>query len=134
MPTVKFVKEKKEVEVPAGANLRRVALDAGVNIYNGINGCGASINKILNCHGLGACGTCIVAITKGMENTSKMGLLEKAKWKGLPTPDPMAATINALHYIGNEDRLRLACYTKVEGDLEVETGPEFNLYGENFFS
>lgn len=126
MPTVKFVKEKKEIEVPRGANLRRVAVDAGVNIYNGLNGMGASVNKVINCHGLGACGTCIVAITKGMENASKRGFLEASKCKFDP--------ITSFHFIGNEDRLRLACYTKVEGDMEVETGPEFNLYGENFFS
>jgi hypothetical protein len=28
----------------------------------------------------------------------------------------------------------LACRTKVLGDMEVETGPELNLFGENFFS
>ena len=30
--------------------------------------------------------------------------------------------------------MRLACYTEVNGDIEVETGPEIDLYGENFFS
>ena len=74
MPTVKFVKEKKEIQVPEGTNLRRAALDAGVNLYNGINGLGASINKVFNCHGFGLCGTCLVTISKGMENLSKMGI------------------------------------------------------------
>jgi hypothetical protein len=37
-------------------------------------------------------------------------------------------------FIGNEDTMRLACRTKVLGDMEVETGPELNLFGENFFS
>jgi ferredoxin len=134
MPTIKFIKEKKEVEVPVGANLRREALTAGVNVYNGLNGFGATINKYLNCHGLGACGTCVVRVVKGMENTSPMGMWEKLKFKGLPTPDPLGATINALAYIGNEDTMRLACCTRVNGDIEVETGPEFNLFGENFFS
>ena len=32
------------------------------------------------------------------------------------------------------DTMRLACCTTVNGDIEVETGPEINLFGENFFS
>ncbi len=129
MPKVKFIKEKKEVEVPAGANLRHVAMDCGVNLYQGINGFGETINKVFNCHGLGQCGTCAVAINKGMENTSPMGTLERLKFKGVPIPD-----LACLHYIGNEGRLRLACKTQVLGDIEVETGPDFNLFGDNFFS
>jgi hypothetical protein len=30
--------------------------------------------------------------------------------------------------------MRLACKTRVMGDMEVETGPEINLFGDNFFS
>ena len=33
MPTVTFVNEKKSIEVPAGANLRKEAIKAGVNNY-----------------------------------------------------------------------------------------------------
>ena len=40
----------------------------------------------------------------------------------------------ALAYIGNEETMRLACQTSVNGDIEVETGPEINLFGDNFFS
>lgn len=134
MPTIRFTKEKKEIQVPAGANLRQEALKAGVQLYNGINGYGAKLNSIFNCHGLGLCGTCTVRITKGMQNASPMGFLEKLKFKGLPTPDPMLATVNALHYIGNEETMRLSCYVQVNGDMDVETGPEFNVTGENFFS
>ena len=135
MPIVKFVKEKKEIEVPEGANLREEAVKAGINLNQGLNGIGASINKYANCSvmsfGLlpGQCGTCRVLIKKGMENTNKMGLVEKAKFKGLPVPDPAC-----LAFIGHEDEMRLACCTTVHGDIEVETGPEFNLFGENFFS
>ena len=73
MPTITFVNEKKEIQVPEGANLRDEALQAGVKVYGGFNGFGASLNKVLNCHGFGQCGTCRVLITKGMENTSPMG-------------------------------------------------------------
>lgn len=129
MPIVKFIKEKKEIEVPAGANLRTEAKKAGINLHQGVNGIGASINQYLNCHGLGQCGTCRVKIIKGMENASKMGVIEKIRFK-VPLPDPLPS----LAYLGNEDAMRLACQTLVMGDMEVETGPELNLFGENFFS
>ena len=129
MPTIKFVREKKEIEVPDGANLREEAAKAGINVYPGINGVGAKLNQVLNCHGFGACGTCRVLITKGMENASPMGGREKLKFR-VPLPDPLAC----LAYIGHEDTMRLACMTQIHGDIEVETWPELNLVGENFFS
>ena len=52
MPVVKFVKENKEIEVPKGANLRKEAIHAGINVHQGINGFGAGINKFVNCHGI----------------------------------------------------------------------------------
>ena len=115
MPTITFTSEKKEIQVPAGANLRTEALRAGVQLYPGVH-------KLLNCHGLGQCGSCRVLITKGMENTSRRGHLESAR---------MAVS---LAYIGNEKTMRLACQTKVNGDITVETTPPLNLFGENFFS
>ena len=115
MPTITFTSEKNEIQVPAGANLRTEALRAGVQLYPGVH-------KLLNCHGLGQCGSCRVLITKGMENTSRRGLLESAR---------MAVS---LAYIGNEKTMRLACQTKVNGDITVETTPPLNLFGENFFS
>lgn len=129
MPVVKFVKENKEIEVQDGENLRRAAMNAGVNLYQGINGVGAGANKILNCHGWGTCGTCRVNIVKGMDNTNDMGAMEKLKFR-VPLPDPLAP----LAYIGNEETMRLACKTTIHGDIEVQTGPELNLFGENFFS
>jgi len=115
MPTITFTSEKKEIQVPDGANLRQEALAAGVSLYPGVH-------RIVNCHGLGQCGSCRVLITKGMENTSPKGLLEKAR---------LAVS---LAYIGNEATMRLACQTKVHGDISVETKPPLNLFGENFFS
>lgn len=129
MPVVKFVKENKEIDVPPGTNLRKAAQDAGVNLYQGLNGIGASVNKYVNCYGWGTCGTCMVNITKGMENTSSPSLRERIKFT-VPFPDPMPA----MHYIGHEATMRLACQVQVNGDMEVETGPELNMFGENFFS
>ncbi len=115
MPTITFTNEKKEIQVPAGANLRAEALRAGVQLYPGIH-------RVANCHGMGTCGSCRVLITKGMENTNARGLLESARL-GV-----------SLAYIGNEQTMRLACKTRVDGDITVTTKPPLNLFGENFFS
>jgi ferredoxin len=128
MPTITFVHEKKEVQVPEGANLRKEALKVGVNVYNGFNGVGATLNKYINCHGFGLCGTCRVLIVKGMENASPKSMMEKIKFR-VPLPDPLPC----LAYIGHEDTMRLACCVKVHGDMTVDTKPEIDLYGENFF-
>jgi ferredoxin len=137
MPVVKFIKEKKEIEVPVGANLRKEAIKAGVNTHQGLNGFGASLNAVINCHGFGQCGTCRVKIVKGMENASPMGLVERWRFR-MPIPTPVTPggidPIPAMAFIGNEDTMRLSCQVTVQGDMEVETGPELDLFGENFFS
>ena len=130
MPIVKFVKEKKEIEVPVGANLRNEAIKAGVNLNQGLNGVGAGINRVLNCGGKGMCGTCRVLITDGIENTNKLTAVEWVRFKTVLIPDP----VPPLAYVGHEDEMRLACCTIVQGDITVESGPELNLFGENFFS
>jgi ferredoxin len=126
MPIVNFVNEKKQVEVPEGANLRQEALKAGIKLYDGINGYGAKINEVVNCHGFGHCGTCRILITKGMENATPRGAIEKFTCNF----NPLAFAV----YIGNEEKMRLACRTKVMGDMDVVTRPPFNLTGESFFS
>lgn len=127
MPTVKFVKEKKEIEVPKGANLRTEAMKAGINLYNGINGVGASINQFANCLGFGVCGTCRVIITDGVANANAITGVEQFTFHNPVDPAAFA-------FIGNEDKMRLACCVEVNGDMTVETGPPLNLFGENFFS
>jgi ferredoxin len=129
MPLVKFINENKEIEVPEGANLRKEAIKAGINVHQGVNGFGAGINKFVNCHGIGQCGTCRVRIVKGIEHASPMGIIEKFRFYN-PGPDP----IPCMAFIGNEDTMRLSCQTLVNGDMEVETGPPLDLFGENFFS
>ena len=137
MPIVKFVNENKEIEVPHGANLRKEAIKAGINVHQGLNGLGAGINKFVNCHGFGQCGTCRVNITNGMENTNRMGISEKARFR-CPVPTPVTPLgfdpLPSMAFIGNEDTMRLACRVQVLGDIEVETGPQLDLFGENFFS
>ena len=58
MPTIKFVNEKKEIQVPVGANLRTEAMRAGVQIY-------PSMHKVVHCPGVGLCHTCRVLVTAG---------------------------------------------------------------------
>ncbi len=72
MPSVKFVNEKKTIEVPEGANLRKEALNAGIELYPGVH-------RIFNCHGLGGCASCRVMIKKGQDNVSPQGLFEKLR-------------------------------------------------------
>ena len=115
MPVVNFVNEKKQVLVPENANLRKAALEAGVGLYPGIH-------KALNCHGFGHCGACRVLVHEGRENASKMGWMERLRLK------------LSMAFIGHEDEMRLACQTRVCGDMDVETRPPLNLFGENFFS
>lgn len=118
MPTVKFIKEKKEIEVPEGANLRTEALKAGVEVYPGIN-------KLLNCMGNGMCCSCRVHVKKGQENVSKRGWWEK-----------LHTLINPFGFfgrLGRENEMRLSCQTKVYGDCEVETTPDFNWHGDKFW-
>lgn len=131
MPIVKFTKENKEIEVPTGSYLRAEAVKAGINLNCGVNGYGASINKYVNCMGKGMCGTCRVLITRGIENTNSLTTREWLRFKtpGIP-PDP----IPCLAYVGHENNMRLACMTRIDGDIEVESCPEVNLFGENFFS
>ena len=106
MPIIKFIKENKEIEVPPGTNLRKAALQAGVYTNNGINGYFVTLNKFLNCHGLGLCGTCVVEILEGMENLSPKTKAEKKKLKGLP------------------ETFRLSCRCEVRGDVAVITKPK----------
>ncbi|NJL47089.1 MAG: (2Fe-2S)-binding protein [Leptolyngbyaceae cyanobacterium SM2_5_2] len=93
MPTVTV--QGKTFECETGANLRRVLLANGVDLYNGQA-------RVINCRGIGSCGTCTVEIE---------GEVSPANWKdrgrrSLPPHDP-------------KRNLRLACQTQVLGDVSV---------------
>jgi ferredoxin len=120
MPKIIVLNEqKKEIEVPAGANLRQALREASVQVYSGFE-------KYLNCRGLGLCGTCTVLVKKGMDQVSKKTLREKFAF----TLHPKAS----LAVIGHEDEMRLSCQVAVEGDVEIEVRPAFHLSGETFWS
>ena len=118
MPAVKFLKEKKTIEVPEGANLRKEALKAGIDLYPGVH-------KYLNCQGLGQCASCRVVVKKGTENLNQQGLFEKLRL--------LLGPLTFFARLGHEKDLRLACRAHVKGDVEIETQPEINLYGEKFW-
>jgi ferredoxin len=114
MPKISFIKEKKEIEVPAGSNLRLEAKKAGIELYPGLN-------KYVNCMGFGTCGTCKVLVKKGMENLGPKTLIEKV------------TLLRMFSSIGHEEEMRLACQCTVNGDVQVETQPAMNWSGENFW-
>lgn len=145
MPKIKFINEDKEVEVEPGENLRQAAIANGLAIHHepaaevscrlalgsaeivgiqvseGVADWPRKAIQVLNCHGLGLCGTCRVHVKAGMENCSPPGKREKFK---------LALSSCT---IGHEDEVRLACQTQVNGDIEVETHPRMNLFGERYW-
>ena len=85
----------KTIECPEGANLRQVLLESGIDLYNGNA-------RIINCRGLGSCGTCAIAAE---------GSVSPPAWKE-------KARLNLPPHAGPEKR-RLACQVKVLGDVRV---------------
>ena len=98
MPTIQFVDENKSVTVADGAILRRAALENDIDLYK-------FVAKMMNCGGAGQCGTCVVNIVEGVDNLSEKTTPELRKLKRKP------------------DTYRLACQTKVMGDISVKTKP-----------
>lgn len=114
MPKVTITNEKKEIEVPAGANLREALRREGVEVYRGMT-------RYVNCFGHGTCGECRVLVSKGMENLSGKSLFERM------------TLFRMLSTIGHENEMRLSCQCAVNGDVSVEVRPEMNLSGDVFW-
>ncbi len=85
----------KTFECADGSNLRQVLLKNGIELYNGTAG-------VINCHGLGTCGTCAVEVEG---EVSELQWREKTRLSVPP------------HSAGSGRRL--ACQTKVLGDVKV---------------
>ena len=98
VPTIRFEQEGQQVGCIEGANLRKAALDAGVNPYQGLN-------NLNNCGGVGQCGTCVMEVVEGMENLSPRSDVEEVYLADRPAT------------------YRLSCRTSVNGDVTVRTKP-----------
>ncbi len=94
MPTVEFLDAGKKIECGQYANLRKVALLHGVEVYRGID-------QIANCRGNGLCGTCVMEIVEGLENLSPKNLREQKNFK----------------LRGKPENYRLSCQCQVMGDV-----------------
>lgn len=91
----KITAQGKTIECEVGANLRHVLINHNIDLYNGNS-------KLINCRGIGSCGTCAVKIE---------GNVSEANWRdrtrrSLPPHTPA-------------NNVRLACQTKVLGDLKI---------------
>ncbi|ESS03040.1 MAG: ferredoxin [uncultured archaeon A07HR67] len=99
MPTVYY--QGEEIECEEGAILRDVLNEAGLSVYNGKS-------AQLNCRGNGSCGTCAVQVDG---DVSEPATKETARLWFPP------------HHPSHD--IRLACQTRVEGDVEVTKGDGF---------
>ena len=95
-----------EVEARRGETLRTALLRSGaVTPHNGRS-------QLINCRGLGTCGTCAVAI-RGSVSPPSWNAKERLRLNFPP------------HACGSDERLRLACQVRVEGDLDVTKFDQF---------
>lgn len=85
----------KTFQCESGANLRRALLDNDIDLYS-------SKANYVNCMGIGTCGTCAVMIE---------GEVSEANWRDRTRRSLPPHTV--------ERPLRLACQTKVMGDIRV---------------
>ena len=98
VPTITFVRENIQVEVPEGDHVRYPALENDVPVYCGMW-------KFANCHGNGLCGTDRVAVSPSA-NTNGLTFMEKFWLRNDLKKNP---------------NMRLACQVEVYGDVSVET-------------
>jgi ferredoxin len=94
MPNV--TAQGKTFECDRGANLRQVLLKHGIDLYNGQS-------KIINCMGIGTCGTCAVMVE---------GEVSATNWR-----DTARRSLPPHSVMQNQ---RLACQVKVLGDIKIK--------------
>ena len=100
MPTIRFVREGRDVKCRSGENLRQVALREGLELY-GFKG------SLGNCGGCGQCITCFVSVEGGNDaSLSPLTDVEKIKLKTRPS------------------NWRLACQCVVSSSVVILTKPQ----------
>lgn len=107
MPKITFVNEFKTVEVDEKTDVRKAAIQAGINLYQGLY-------KYVNCRGHGMCGSCKVEVAEGEATPASLGIRESLE-------------INALV----EPTMRLACQIRAKTDLKIvsQNPPRWDLRG-----
>ncbi len=100
MPKVYFQKEVREIEVPKGSNLRKVAIANGISVdreqFFGVS-----------CPGIGVCGVCKVWVRElEPKATNPRGFMERGMF---------------MRFF--DGWRRLACLVRVDGDIDVWTSP-----------
>ena len=103
----KITAQGKTITCNQGENLRRVLIKNNIDLHNGNS-------KIINCRGIGSCGTCSLEIE---------GSVSEANWKD--------KTRRSLPPHSLEKNRRLACQTKVYGDLKLTKYDGFWGQGDN---
>jgi ferredoxin len=98
----------KNFTCETGANLRQVLMDNGIDLYNGNA-------RIINCMGIGTCGTCAVQID---------GEVSAPNWKDIAR--------RSLPPHQRSQNLRLACQTQVLGDITVTKFTAFWGQGSDY--
>ena len=104
--TVTFTNTGQQIECPKHTNLRELAIQNDIDLYNGLA-------RYTNCEGMGLCGTCAVEV-KPQDGVTEKGAKEKFRF---------------LQLKGN---LRLACQCQVLGDIEVTKHD--GMYGSKGYS
>ncbi len=100
MPTIRFVREGRDVKCKSGENLRKIALKEGLELY-GFKG------TLGNCGGCGQCITCFVSVEGGKDGSlSPLTEVEKIKLKNRPA------------------NWRLACQCIVKSSVVILTKPQ----------
>eukprot|EP00558_Chaetoceros_sp_UNC1202_P002578 CAMPEP_0197243310 /NCGR_PEP_ID=MMETSP1429-20130617/8807_1 /TAXON_ID=49237 /ORGANISM="Chaetoceros sp., Strain UNC1202" /LENGTH=193 /DNA_ID=CAMNT_0042703513 /DNA_START=91 /DNA_END=672 /DNA_ORIENTATION=+ len=111
--TFETATQTKTIPIQNGEILRSAMLKRGISPHNGKS-------RLINCRGLGTCGTCAVEITSGSGNSpdDSNGLM------GVEPTERNTKERMRLNFPphGSEDQssnLRLACQVQVNGDVHV---------------
>ena len=92
-------RKTKTIDIDEDTDLRKAMKDAKIDVYT-LKG------KFKNCGGAGQCGMCMVSVEDGQYNVTPKGPKEEFMMRSRP---------------GN---WRLACRTRVNGDITVRTKPQ----------